>query len=334
MFLFAGKRAVGLEIDDCEVRAVELGKKGGNISLLNWGRMSIEQGIVKDGIINDPKKLAQALIKLWDEKRFRSRDVVIGVSNQGVLVRFANFPRMPEAKLDKFIRFQSQDFLPVSLDSIVFDYSVVGEVNEDDSDQKKLHVLLVGAKKDMIDTYIRTLKFANLEPLDIEVSPLALMRSISKEDNKKVIAVVDISYGLSNIVVSELGIPKLARMVQSSITHAAEMSACTVEELVSGEKEFLPDSMLIWSEVLAGEIHTSIGYYLAQKDSKNVDKIVLSGRGANFKGLAENLRDMLNVPVEVIKPLQNITIASNADIRNKSLDFALSISLAYRGMEE
>ena len=333
MFSFGKKRVVGLEIDDCEVRAVELGKRGSSISLLNWGRMPIEHGVVKDGIINAPNRLGQTLLKLWEERRFKSKSVVIGVSNQGVLVRFANFPKMPPAKLDKFIKFQSQDFLPVSLDSIIFDYSVVGEV-EEDAGNKKLHVLLVGAKKDMIDTYIKTLKFANLEPLDIEVSPLALMRCISNEDKKKVIAVVDIAYGLSNIVVSEYGVPKLARMVQSSITHAAEMSACTAEELVTGTKLFTPETMLVWSEILAGEIHTSIGYYLAQKDSKNVDKIILSGRGANFKGLANNLQDMLNVPVETIKPFQNISLASNADINDKSLDFALSISLAYRGMEE
>jgi len=335
MFLLGRKRTIGLEIDDCEVRAVELEKKRGNIYLLNWGRMTIEPGLVKDGIINEPQKLGLSISKLWNERKFKSTSVVLGVSNQGVLVRFAYFPKIPKNKLDKFIRFQSQEFLPVPLDTIVFDYSVVGEV-VDNEDNKKLHVLLVGAKKDMINGYIQTLNFAKLEPLDIEVSPLALLRSINKEDKRKVVAVVDINYGLSSIVVSEFGVPKLARMVQSNMTLAAKMSACSVEDIISGQKEFLPETLAVWSEILAGEIHTSIGYYLAQRNSRDVDKIILSGRGANYTGLAENLKDMLNVPVEPIKPLENIFNKSSigADFNNKYLDFSLSLSLAYKGMEE
>ncbi|KUO50594.1 MAG: hypothetical protein APF76_08070 [Desulfitibacter sp. BRH_c19] len=333
MFSFGTKRVVGLEIDDCEIRAVELEKKGDIVNLINWGRKNLSPGLVKDGIIVQADKVGEELSELWLEKKFKSKDVVTGVSNQGVLVRFANFPKMPQNKLHNFIRYQSQDYLPVSLDTIVFDYSIIAEEIEDE--HKSLLVLLVGAKKDMIDNYVRVMRQAKLEPIDIQVSPLSLMRLIDKEESNKVLAIVDIAYGLSNIVISEKGVPKLARMVQSSILNAAQVSACTAEELVSGTKEFMPDAMLAWSEILAGEIHTSMGYYLAQKGAQDVDKIILSGLGASFDGLAENLMQMLSIPVELIKPFKGISVDSKvkSEISYKSLDFALSTSLALRGME-
>ncbi len=60
-------------------------------------------------------------------------------------MRFANFPKVEQSKLSNIIKFQAQEYLPLSIDSVVFDYSIIGETVE--ASNPKWEVLLVAAKK-------------------------------------------------------------------------------------------------------------------------------------------------------------------------------------------
>ncbi|HHX50489.1 MAG TPA: pilus assembly protein PilM [Clostridia bacterium] len=113
--LFATKTMVGVEIDDGEIRGVELEKHQGRLSLGSWGSYPLPDNAVKEGVILQPEKVGGALEELWRQEGFKQREIITGVSNQGVLVRFASFPQVPPEKLDGVIRFQAQDHLPVPL---------------------------------------------------------------------------------------------------------------------------------------------------------------------------------------------------------------------------
>lgn len=335
--LFKRAVAVGLELDAGEARAVELGGSPGAPTLVSWGHVPLPRGAVEEGIILQPDIVAKALKELWLRAGIGSREVILGVANQAVLVRMATFPKVTPAKIPQLIRYQAQEYLPVPLNTVVLDYIVIGETIGETG--PLLEVLLVAARRDMLDSFLRTLSAAKLEPRDIDVSSLALLRLLPATEAGETVALVNIANGLSNIMVVARDIPRLARLLPVSLQGAADLAACTLEEVTTPQTgshagSMMPDSLDPWCRSLGGEIAASISYYQAQPGASPVNRVVLSGRGARLEGLAPMLEEELGIPVNIVEPLKGITMTQRGlTITDDSPDFAISISLARRGLE-
>ena len=125
MGFLRAKSVVGLDIDTAEIRAVELSGSIQSPNLVKYGRIPLPDGVVREGMISNQEKVQEALDRLWYDAGFSSRDVILGISNQGVLVRFATFPKVAAGKVDKLIRYQAQEYIPF-LEQCGIDYIIVG----------------------------------------------------------------------------------------------------------------------------------------------------------------------------------------------------------------
>ncbi len=330
------KTAIGLDMDTFEARAVQLTGRPGAAKFTAFSRISLPEGVVREGVIVDPRKAGQSLRSLWQQAGFRRRDVVLGVSNQGVLVRFASFPRVPPEKLGNLIRFQAQDFLPVPLASVVLDYMVVGQ-NRAREGQEEQEVLLVAARREMVDGFLSALETADLEPREMDVSSLSLLRLIPPEDRQGAVAVVHLPYEIGNILIGARGVPRLARLIPFSLTsllgreHLQEVATCA-ELDCSGR---IGDKIRVFIETLASEIRSSIDYYYSQEGALAVEKIYLGGSVSLIPGLFDQLQARLDIPLVDLDPLRGLEVSSQAAaaLQGRAAVFNVNISLALRGLE-
>lgn len=333
MFLFKNT-AVGLDLDACEIRAVELKGSSRGCSISSWGRIPLPQGAVEEGIVLQPDKVGEALKRLWSNHGIQTREVTLGISNNSVLVRFASFPRVAPEKLDKLIKYQAQEHLPLPLSSVVLDYMVVGETQKEG--RPYLDVLLVAAKRDMLGGFLTALEAARLVPLDIDVTSLALLRMIPEEDREKTIAMVNIENDLGNIVISVKGVPRLARLLPVSLKEV--MGTYSLKDIIDSDfilKSADKESLENWGIDMAYQISSSVGYYQSKADKFMVEKIILCGGGSRVEGLTRQLQQNLNIPVELIKPLQKINYEHvRGDSDFNIADFTVCMSVAIRGLEE
>lgn len=70
--------------------------------------------------------VATALRQLWRDHKFGTKDVVIGVGNQRVLIRDLDLPAMPLDQIRASLQYQVQDLLPVAVEDAVLDYLPTG----------------------------------------------------------------------------------------------------------------------------------------------------------------------------------------------------------------
>ncbi|HIE12582.1 MAG TPA: type IV pilus assembly protein PilM [Desulfotomaculum sp.] len=334
MVLSKPSRAVGLELDNGEARAVELSGRSRPPTLTAFGRASLPEGAVSEGMVNDPEAVGTALGRLWAEGGFSCREVVLGVANQGVLVRFANFPKVPQNQLAKVIRYQAQDHLPISISSVVLDHAVIGEISGDG--ENLLEVLLVAARREMLAAFLSALETAKLRPHDIDVSVLALLQVLPEEDRGRRVTLVDVGSGLSKLLIVAGGVPRLARLIPVGVKEAAGLLGCQLTDLMAdGQTPWPQDALLTWSETLAGEIRSSLEYY-RETEGDNIEKVVLSGRGSRVEGLTSALAESLEIPVVVIEPLSRLAVSGRVrknDFFRVAAEFAVVIALARRGLE-
>lgn len=343
MKFFKPASSVGLEIDTGTIRAVELKGTLRSAALVTAGQIDIPDQAVVDGVVVDVQTVAQALGDLWERLNISSRDVVLGISNQGVFMRYTTFPKIPDNKLAQALRFHAGEYFPVDHDQLVFDFALLGE----DKEENKLKVLMVGVRKDLLDINLRTLKTANLQPKVVDVSYLALLRTLNKGQLADSIVLVDLANGLTSIQLTNNGIPHFARIISHSLqTYAREVNLpLTDQDLISqalvaaardtDAERYSYNLSEDWSTTLANEIRSSVSYYLAQADAGSVETVILSGRGALIPGLAAHLQEELGVTVEVLDPLANLQQSLPIDrLEYPELDasFASCLGLALRGL--
>jgi type IV pilus assembly protein PilM len=339
MGLFSNGSVVGLELDTAFIRAVEMKGKNGSSKVVAAGQVPIPKSAVVDGVVQDVDAVSEALNKLWAKSRFRTRNVVLGMFNQNVIVRLVNFPKVPRDKLEQALRLQAGEYFPIPLSQMVLDFAVVGETEGNEGAQYEL--LLVAARQVQLDVGLEALSKSKLFPVVVDAPPLAVMRVLSKEQLAGSVVLVDLSMGLSTFALAIDGMPRFVRVMPVSLKQM--VSKLGDMENLSGdfhshvaatmERKSEPGIFDRWAMSVASEIRNSISFYIQQDSKSEVDRIVLSGKGARISGLAALLGEELGIPVEVVQPLNHVKMAGKSDADLNGPEFAVSMGLALRGLE-
>ena len=323
----SGHRAVGLDIGTTGVRAAQLSWSKDQVTLERFGQVALPVGAVQDGEVTDVEAVAEAIRELWSRVRFSTKKAIVGVANQKVIVRQIDLPWMPVAELRKSLAFQVADVLPMPVDQAILDMHPLEEI--EDENGRRQRILLVAASRDMVQAVISSVESAGLRPTAVDLNSFAVLRVLGSVDTlgltHRAEALVDVGASVTNIVVSEGGIPRFVRIL---LMGGADITENIADRMGIGpaEAEGLKHSVALsgagedgsgvsvaritesaadaWIE----EVRGSLDYYLAQSGAGPVSRIVLSGGGSQLRGLAERLTHATRLPVEVAAPLSQMRI--------------------------
>ena len=172
------KRIVGLDIEASSIAATELQVNGG-VRVGGYGIEPLEAGVFREGEVQDPEALAEALKRLFTNVKL-PREVRLGVANQRVVVRTLRVPQIDNAdELETAIRFQAQDHIPMPLDQAALDWQVVPP--QPGVEAADLEVVVVAARLDMLKRAMDAVDGAGLRLVGIDHSAFGLIRALSRE---------------------------------------------------------------------------------------------------------------------------------------------------------
>ncbi len=324
----AGRSAIGLDIGTSGVRAAELSFGKGQVTLEKFGQVALPQGAVRDGEVVDADAVAAAIKSLWTHTKFSSKKVVIGVSNQKVIVRQVDLPWMPADELRKSLAFQVQDFVPMPVEQAVLDFHPLEELTADNG-HRILRGLLVAASRDMVNNSLSAVQKAGLSAVMVDLTSFAVIRSLADADHlgmgTQVEALVDVGARVTNIVVHQGGVPRFVRIllmggqdVTDAVAERMGVPQAQAEAMkqqlglgAAGEGLEVQAATRVVEAVAAAfvdEIRGSLDYYLASSGSAPISRLVLTGGGARLDGLAQRLQVTTRVPVEVGTPLNSLQV--------------------------
>lgn len=209
-------RTIGLDIGTSAVRAVEFapasqGAAGGVGSVVRVAEAPLPPGAVRDAEVVDPSVVSAVIKRLWSTAGFSEKNVIIGVGNQRVVVRQLDLPVMPMAHVRQALVYQAQETLPMSVDEALLDFYPTSEV--DGADGRAMRGLFVAAVKDTVSANVLAVEGAGLLPRVVDLSAFALLRSVVVGDlAERTVACVDIGARVTNVVVSDHGMPLAVRM--------------------------------------------------------------------------------------------------------------------------
>ena len=350
----AKSRVIGLDIGTTAVRAAQLdfgsgGPTGRNQpTLVRYGEVPLPLGAVRDGEVTDQPIVAHAIRELWARNKFESKDVVIGVGNQRVVVRELAVPAMPLPQIRASLPFQVQEMLPMATDEALLDFFPIAE--GDGETGRVVHGMLVAAVRDTVSANVLAVESAGLRPTMVDLNGFALLRGMTRGDNAgRTVALVDIGARVTDVVVVAQGSPRFIRTLPHGGQDATDVLARAMN-VAGPEAEALKRQIGIGfavppelteaaealSEVcrsLVEAIRNTFVYYATNNPSSTIDLVVLTGGGAHLAGLGQYLSSASRLPVVLGNPLEAVQVARTAGGReafagHESL-MALSMGLAY-----
>ena len=312
------KSVIGLEMDSKEIRAVEITGSVRQPVISAWGRMSLPEGIVKDGRVMNVESLSLYLDKLISQNGFKSRDVMLGIANQDVIIRFASFPKVPEDKIRNMVMFQAQEYIPVPIEELQLDYVVAGEKQNEDG--AFLNIILVGARKKMLIDFINALSGAKLTVKEIDSVTMAIGRAALCSIKEDVYAVAGFNHDIANLMIFNKGVFSMARSVPFSQSVAWKNENGNYSKTTS-----------VMADTLISELRSSIGYYRMQSED-SVEGIYLIGL-PDIRTIAEKFREA-GYEVRIAQAYLDIPVRNKSSgLGNFSTnDYSAAISLAIRGL--
>src|SRR3954447_8867130 len=168
---------VGLDIDGGYIAVAQV--SGGAVQ--HATSRELEPGIVVDGEVADPARLTEPLKDLFKDQGLPRR-VNLGVANQQIVVRHIELPHIAdEREREAAIRFQTAETVAMPLEEAVIDHQLVGEIEAEDG-KKRSRVLVVAARRSMVDQLVAAVRGAGLRPEGVDLSAFALMRTLGRPD--------------------------------------------------------------------------------------------------------------------------------------------------------
>ena len=321
------QRAVGLDVGTSAVRAVELVLGREQVTLTRFGQVALAPGAVVGGEVVDAPAVAAAIRRLWREAGFRGRTVVLGVGNQRVVVRQADFPAMSDEDLRSALQFQAQDLIPIPIEDAILDFQMVEEFAT--ADGEMMRILLVAAQRAMVRSLLAAVEGGGLSASMVDLIPFALMRALTQSSlvqdlEPTVDAIVCVGASITNVVVHQRGVPEFVRMlgvggddITQGIANELGVDGETAEDLKRRAHPDSPDDLesrtaqivTAHSTLLIEEIRGSLDYYQAQPEASPIGRIILTGGGSRTIGLRESLEQTLGIAVEEGHPLAGVELA-------------------------
>lgn len=322
------RSSVGMEIDAKEIRVVYLEGSADKPAPCVFARHPLPEGIVRDGKAANPAELGAAITTLWAKENIKCRNVILGINNQDVIIRFAVVPALPKDKLHNLIHYQSTEYIPIPIHEIELDYSVIGETTNNSGNALKL--LLVAGRKNMLYDFITALEAARLNITDITVSMLAMVRLVPMELRDEPLLCINLSNDYGNIVILNRNEPGMARTFSYPAGLQPSLLKLTGSDRYDGyaAREEALDKV---SNYLAGEIRSSVQYYRNQDPDLVFRRVYVTGNYAKAEGLLSGIQQLLQTDITLLD-LDRTQKAKLAD-EQASSDYTVCYSLALRGLE-
>jgi type IV pilus assembly protein PilM len=188
-------------------------------------------------------------------------------------------------------------------------------------------VLLVAAKKDMINDYTGVVREAGLEAVVVDVDAFAVQNTYSinyETAPGETVVLINAGAAVVNINILANGVTVFTRDVtiggnqfteeiqktlNVSFEEAEALKTCgnraDADAVVPQEVEEVMSSM---AEQVVGEIQRSLDFYAGTAVDATFSKVFLSGGTAKIPALFKSIEARIGVPVEILNPFKNIEI--------------------------
>src|SRR4030042_505676 len=310
------KDVIGLDIGSSSIKLVELKGDKNGYQLQNLAISPLPSEAIVDGALMDSVTIIDTIREVITASKTKSKDAVTSISGHSVIVKKISLPFMTEAELEESIQWEAERYIPFDINDVNIDFQIFGSTPEN---PEVMDVVLVAAKKDIINDYVSVIMESGLNPVIMDIDSFALenMLGINYDiGREEVIAIANVGASITNMTIIKNNISAFTRDIFKGGNHVTEeiqrqlhVDHEEAEKIKVGTKVDLTSQPIIQNglktacESLAVEIGNSLDFFQSTTTYEKISKIYLSGGGSKIKDFDTILQQQIGVPVEGANPL-------------------------------
>lgn len=324
---------VGIDIGSHSIKVAEIEDTAKGMILKNFGTIGLPQDAILEGSIKEMEIVSAALGNLLQNLKIKNRNVALSISGYSVIVKKITIPRKEEKDLEESIQGEAEQYIPFDINDVNLDFQVLYSGEEEPEEEGKesyMDVLLVAAKKDIVEEYISLLHLTELNPAILDIDAFALQNAfeISDHEQSGCHALVHIGAQHLTINVVKDGISIFTRdssyggsQITSEIQKKLNISYQEAERIKLGAKPFATEQRSTIEETFSGtvtrwgqEIKRALDFVATTFTDIKVENILLTGGSSLIPGFSKYLGLETGLKIETLNPFANM------EIREKSFD--------------
>jgi len=340
MGLFGRKKtSIGLDIGSGFVKVVEVDHSGDQPEVSRVAMRPLLPDAIVEGEIMDYGLVSDTVRGLFQEMGMKSADVITAIGGHDVIIKKIQMDRMKESDAREVIRWEAEQHVPFDIKSVELDFQILNPHEEG----MQMEVLLVAAKRELVDNKVGLLQDAGINPIVIDVDAFALHNAFEHnypEAQQGIIALVNVGHETTNVNILESGIPILtrdipfgSRRIREDLQRERGLTAEQAEDVVQAREtvEDLERFVDSSADEIAVGIERASAFLMTRDDGETLGKIFLSGGGARVPGMVESLGRRMNVETHLVNPFERVPVRPDAAV-SFSIDEAAPMLLLPLGL--
>jgi type IV pilus assembly protein PilM len=329
---------VGLDIGSHSIKLVEIGDTKKGLVLKNFGIIGLPKDSIMEGSIKEVGVTASAIKTLFKNLNVKNKNVAISISGFSVIVKKITISKREESELESSIHEEAEQYIPFDISDVNLDYEILtgpdqeatGEKaeGEEGTEAKKesdiMDVMLVAAKKDIIEDYESLIQLAGLNPMIMDVDAFAIQNAyeISSGNTSGCYAIINVGSEELGINAIKNGISIFTRdssyggsQITDAIMTKFNVSYEEAENIKLGgtkiddkHKAALEE---IFTTMISGwvqEIKRALDFLSTTYPDESIEKILVGGGAYRIPGFLKYLEMETEIPVEELNPFASLQI--------------------------
>lgn len=333
-----------LDIGTDAVRVVQMSGTDKGWSLDHYAIVPVDIKISASDAPEDQHRLSEVIATAVSQSGVRTRNVVVGLPSSKTFATVVDMPDMSMDELASTIKYQAEQYIPMSLDEVKLDWALLGK---SPNDQTKNEVLLVSVPNNFSESRLDLIEGIGLNVIAVEPDSIALTRSLLTQGATDARMIVEVGDFATDIIVAYGDAPRLIRSIpngmQTLVKTASQNLNIQPDQATQFILKFGLDPTKLEGQIYRAlettldqfvvEITKSAKFFQTRYPSVPIGALVMSNYGATVPNLAEYFAEKINLRAERGNPWQRVRVSTSdqAKLQPLSAQFGVAIGLAQRG---
>lgn len=333
-----------MDIGTNAIRLIQLkGDAERGWSLQKYAYVPVDSAVMQDASEVGKRKMGETILGAIKQAGITTKNIAIGMPSRKTYTAVIELPNLPANELDKAIKYQLDQYIPMAVDEAKVDYAVIGA---SPNDENKIEVLISSTASTYAEEMMEQVEGLGLNVIAQEPDPIAMARSLAPVGARDARMIIDLGEKSTDLAVSYLGAPRLVRTIPGGLTVFVKTVATTLNVREDQARQFILKFGLAQDKLegqvfraldttlenFANELQKSVRFFQTKYPKVSFGGIVLSGYAGVIPFIAEYIEAKINVRTVQGNPWQmvNVTSGQQQALINVASEFAVAIGLAER----
>ena len=334
----------GLDIGTNAVRVVQLNQTGqGNWNLAHYGYAPVDSKLTASDSQESQRRLGEVIMTAIGQSGIKTKDVAIGLPSGKTFTTVIDVPTMSESELRSTIKYQIDQYVPMSVDEAKVDWKLLGQSLHDPKQQE---VLLASTAISYTEDRLEFIESLGLNVIAAEPDPIAMIRSLLPSGLTDARLIVDMGEQATDLAITFGDTPRLVRTIPIGLSSLLKAIVTNLNVQEDQARQFVlkfglaPDRLD--GQVLralngtldnfATELTKSVKFFQTRYPNTSVGGMLLAGYTSSIPRFGEYITTKTNTKSEAANPWQKVRVsqADQQQLLPIMHEFATVVGLAQR----